>query len=323
MKAALYTRYGAPDVLEVVDVDRPVPRDDQLLIRVHAASLNPLDWRLMSGRPAVARLLLGLHPHVTPGRDVSGRVEAVGRAVTRFRPGDEVFGTCAAALAEYACASESAVAAKPANVTFEQAASVPVAGLTAVQGLRDWGRIRAGQQVLVNGAAGGVGTFAVQIARALGAQVTGVCSARNLDLVRSLGAARAIDYAREDFTRDGTRYDIVLDCVGNHGFPACRRILAPRGVFVLVGAPKEVRAILARVVGGIALSPFVSQDFAFFIAKRSPPDLALLADLMAQGEMTPVVERCYPLSDAAAALAHLATGHARGKVVITLAAAPS
>lgn len=321
MKAALYTRYGAPDVLRIVDVDRPVPRDDQVLLHVRAASLNPLDWRLMSGRPAFARLLLGLHPRVIPGRDVCGRVEAVGRAVTRFRPGDEVFGTCAGALAQYACASESALAAKPGSVTFEQAASVPIAGLTALQGLRDHGRLEPGRKALINGAAGGVGTFAVQIARWLGAEVTGVCSTRNLDLVRSIGAARAIDYTREDFTRGETRYDLILDCVGNHAFTACRRVMTPRGVFVLVGAPKQVRSMLARMLGGIAVAPFVGQGFRFFIAKGSPTDLAVLADLMAQGKVTPVVERCYPLSEAAAALGHLAAGHARGKVVITLAGA--
>ncbi len=324
MKAALYTRYGTPDVLRIEDVDRPVPKDRQVLLEVRAASLNPLDWRLMAGKPFILRLLLGLHPRVTPGRDVAGRVEAIGRAVTRFKPGDEVFGTCAASIAEYACAPESALAAKPTSVTFEQAASVPLAALTALQGLRDHGRLEAGQRVLVNGAAGGVGTFAVQIARALGAEVTGVCSTRNLELVRSLGAARAIDYTQEDFTRGETRYNLILDCVGNHPFSTCRRVMTPQGVFVLAGAPKDLRGMLARVLDGIAVAPLVGQDFRFFIANGSPTDLALLADLMTQGKVTPVVERCYPLIEAAAALAQLAAGHARGKVVITLAAtAPS
>lgn len=318
MKAALYTRYGPPDVLRIVDVDKPVPRDHQVLLQVRAASLNPLDWRMMAGRPVFTRLLFGLRPRVTPGRDVSGRVEAVGRSVTRFKPGDEVFGACAGALAEYACASESSLATKPANVTFEQAASVPVAGLTAVQGLRDHGRLVAGQKVLVNGAAGGVGTFAVQVARALGAEVTGVCSTRNLELVRSIGAARAIDYTREDFTRGETRYDLILDMAGSRPFPACRRVMTRNGVLVLAGGPKHLRTMLARALQGMAVSPFVSQRFTMFIARGSPTDLALLADLMAKGSITPVIDRCQPLGEAAAALAHLAAGHARGKVVITL-----
>ena len=232
MKAAIYTNYGPPDVVHVTDVEKPVPKDDEVLIKVRAASVNPLDWRLMKGEPRFLRLFFGLRKprRGRPGVDVAGEVEAVGRNVTQFKPGDEVFGSCRAAFAEYVCtAAESKIAMKPDNVTFEQAASVNVAGLTALQGLRDKGKIQPGSKVLINGAAGGVGTFAVQIAKSFGADVTGVCSTRNVAMVKSIGANEVIDYTQHDFTTSDQRYDLILDCVGNHSFSACRRVLNPQG----------------------------------------------------------------------------------------------
>jgi NADPH:quinone reductase-like Zn-dependent oxidoreductase len=320
MKAIVYHNYGSPDVLRCEELEKPTAADNEVLIRVRAASVNPLDWRLMSGRPYIARLFFGLRkPKLTrPGRDVAGEVEAVGRNVTQFKPGDEVFGTCLGALAEYACTSESAVVMKPDNVTFEQAASVPVAAYTALQGLRDKGQIQAGQKVLINGAAGGVGTFAVQLARSFGADVTGVCSTRNVEMVRSIGADRVIDYTQEDFTKNEQRYDLMLDCVGNHSLSACRRVLNPNGICVIAGGPKNFWIILTRALKALVLSRFVSQNFVMFIAKRSQEDLTIMHDLMAAGKVTPVIDKCYRLSEVSEALRYLEEGHARGKVVITL-----
>jgi NADPH:quinone reductase-like Zn-dependent oxidoreductase len=318
MKAALYTQYGPPDVLQITDVEKPVPSDQEVLIRVRAASLNPLDWRLMSGRPYIARLFLGLRPRVTPGRDVAGQVQAVGKNTTQFKPGDEVFGTCQGAIAEYACAAESALVTKPAGVTFEQAASVPVAAYTALQGLRDHGRLEPGQRVLINGAAGGVGTFAVQIAKSLGAEVTAVCSAKSLEMIRSIGADHVIDYAREDFTRNAQRYDVIFDCIANHSPSACRRVLNPDGACVIAGGPKQLERLLAHALKTLALSWFVRQRFVMFIAKRSQADLTTMGELMTAGKVTPVIDRCYRLNEAAEALRYLEAGHARGKVVIVL-----
>jgi NADPH:quinone reductase-like Zn-dependent oxidoreductase len=320
MKAIVYHNYGSPDVLRCEELEKPTAADNEVLIRVRAASVNPLDWRLMSGRPYIARLFFGLRkPKLTrPGRDVAGEVEAVGRNVTQFKPGDEVFGTCLGALAEYACTSESAVVMKPDNVTFEQAASVPVAAYTALQGLRDKGQIQAGQKVLINGAAGGVGTFAVQLARSFGADVTGVCSTRNVERVRSIGADRVIDYTQEDFTKNEQRYDLMLDCVGNHSLSACRRVLNPNGICVIAGGPKNFWIILTRALKALVLSRFVSQNFVMFIAKRSQEDLTIMHDLMAAGKVTPVIDKCYRLSEVSEALRYLEEGHARGKVVITL-----
>src|SRR5580658_3072172 len=265
MKAA-YTRYGPPDVVEVNDLDKPVPRDNEVLIKVRAASVNPLDWKTMKGGPFIVRLLLGLRkPKIKHlGVDVAGQVEVVGRNVTQFKPGDAVFGTCRGAFAEYACTCESArvtksaLVMKPDNVTFEQAACVPIAALTALQGLRDKGRIRPGQKVLINGAAGGVGTFAVQIAKSFGTEVIGVCSTRNVDMVRSIGADRVVDYTQEDFTKSGQRYDLIFDSVGNHSLLACRRVLVPKGILIMVGAPSDARLIglLARLIGALVLSLF-------------------------------------------------------------------
>ena len=245
MKAAAYASYGPPDVVQIMELEKPVPKDDDVLLKVRAASVNPADWRLMRGVPWIFRVLfrLGTPTRTQPGRlghDVAGQVEAVGRNVTRFKPGDEVFGACKGALAEYACAPDSALAKKPENVTFEQAASVPVAALTALQGLRDKGQIQPGQKVLINGAAGGVGTFAVQIAKWLGAEVTGVCSTRNIDMVRGIGADRVVDYTREDFTKSGQRYDLILDNVGNHSLSACRCVLHLKAVASLPAHPRTL-----------------------------------------------------------------------------------
>jgi len=327
MKAA-YTRFGPPDVVEVNDLDRPVPRNDEVLIKVRAASVNPLDWRTMTGGPYIVRLLLGLRkPKIKQlGVDVAGQVEAVGGNVTQFKPGDAVFGTCRGAFAEYACTCESArvmksaLVMKPHNVTFEQAACVPIAALTALQGLRDKGRIQPGQKVLINGAAGGVGTFAVQIAKSFGTNVTGVCSTRNVDMVRSIGADRVVDYTQEDFTRSGQRYDIFFDAVGNHSLSACRRVLSPKGILIMVGAPNDARliGILARLIGALVLSLFVSQKLVLFLTKSTKEDLTIVGELMATGKVTPVIDRRFSLSEVPEALRYLQEGHARGKVAITL-----
>ncbi len=315
MKAIVYHQFGGPDVLQREEVDTPTPAENQVLIQVRAAGLNPLDWRLMRGQPRIARKMLG--DIKTPGRDVAGVVAAVGARVARFKPGDEVFGTCLGACAEYAVARERALVSKPASVTFEQAAGVGIAGLTALQGLRDKGRIEAGQQVLINGAGGGIGTFAVQIAKVYGADVTGVCSTSKVDLVRSLGASRAIDYTREDFTRSGERYDLILDNVGNRSASELRRALTPKGIGVIAGAPKRGGEILKRIVHALVLSKLVSQSFVIFIAKGSQDDLATLRDLMASGKLTPVVGRTYTLADIREAMVHLEDGHALGKIVVT------
>ena len=301
------------------EIEKPTAGDDEVLIKVRAASVNPAD-RLFRGTSYIVRILTGLRKpkDARLGRDVAGQVEAVGRNVTQFKPGDEVFGACRGAFAEYACTSESALVMKPENVTFEQAASVPVAALTALQGLRDKGQIQPGQKVLINGAAGGVGTFAVQIAKSFGADVTGVCSTRNVDMVRSIGADHVIDYTREDFTKRGQRYDVIFDCVGNHPLSACRHVLNPKGICVLVGAPHKVWIVLIRALKALALSRFVSQKFVMFIARRSKEDLTIMRDLMKTGKVTPVIDKHYRLSEVPDAIRYLEEGHARGKVVITL-----
>jgi NADPH:quinone reductase-like Zn-dependent oxidoreductase len=324
MKAALYSRYGSPDVVQIKDVEKPVPKDNEVLIEVRAASLNPLDWHLMRGQPYIGRLLFGLRKPKDPrlGRDVAGQVEAVGSNVTQFKPGDQVFGMCLGALAEYACASESALVRKPDSVTFEQAASVPVAALTALQGLRDKGKIQPGQKVLINGAAGGVGTMAVQMAKSFGAEVTGVCSTRNVDLVRSIGADHVTDYTREDLTRSGQRYDLFFDLVGNHPLAACRRILSPKGIYIAVGvlgAPEgKLTGPAARLLRTIVVSWFVREKLVVFGARRSKEDLATISEMMESGKITPVIDKRYPLSEAAEAIRYLGRGHARGKVVVIL-----
>jgi len=322
MKAITYSEYGSPDVLRCEEIEKPAPADDEVLIKVRAASLNPLDWRMLRGKPYLLRAVSGLSkPKTTrPGVDVAGQIDAVGGKAVRFKPGDEVFGACRGALAEYACASESKVVTKPVNVTFEQAASAPVAALTALQGLRDYGKIQSGYRVLINGAAGGVGTFAVQIARSLGAEVTGVCSTRNLEFVRSIGADHVVDYTQQDFTGLGRRYDIIFDCIENHSLSARRRILNRNGVCVMVGAPHDRGwlVFLGRLIKAPIVSRFSSRKAVMFIAKPNKEDLAVIGELMATGKLKPVIDRSYPLSAAADAMRYLEQGHARGKVIITV-----
>jgi NADPH:quinone reductase-like Zn-dependent oxidoreductase len=324
MKAAVYTRYGPPDVVQITEVEKPVPKDNEVLIRVRAASVNPYDWHFMRGMPYFLRLGAGLRkPRVARlGVDAAGQVETVGGNVTQVKPGDEVLGLCRGAFAEYSCASESRLARKQEKVTFEQAASVPIAGLTALQGLRDKGKIQAGQKVLINGAAGGVGTFAVQIAKSFGANVTGVCSTRNVGMVRSIGADYVIDYTQEDFTKREQRYDLILDCVANHSLSAFRRVLSPKGRYIMVGAAdaggRWMIGLLARLVKALVLSWFVRQKLGMVGAKANQEDLTILQDLIATGKVTPVIDRRYSLNEVPEAIRYLEEGHARGKVVITL-----
>jgi NADPH:quinone reductase-like Zn-dependent oxidoreductase len=325
MKAIRYCEYGSPDVVKLDYVEKPVPDDNQVLIKVRAASLNAFDVYLIRDS-WLGRLIFGLRkPRDTRlGQDVAGQVEAVGKYVTQFKPGDEVFGTCRGSLAEYACPSERSLVMKPPNVSFEQAASLPLAGLTALQGLRE-GKIQPGQKVLINGATGGVGTFAVQIAKSLGAEVTAVCSTRNVDLVRSIGADRVIDYTKEDFTKSDQRYDVIFDNVGNHSFAERRRVLNPKGICVLAGmggAGVKGNEAIGRIAGNIftarALSSFTDQKFAQYRTKSSKQDLIMLGDLVETGKLRPVIERTYKLNDAHEALRSLDGGHARGKLVIAV-----
>lgn len=320
MKAIVYHNYGSPDVLTCEDVEQPTPGDDEVLIRIRAAAANPMDYHLMSGA-YIIRPLTGLRKprRIRPGADLAGEIEAVGRKVTAFQPGDEVFGASRGSFADYVCARADRLALKPTNLTFEQAAAVPVAGLTALQGLRDKGRIQPGQKVLINGAAGGVGTFAVQIAKSFGAAVTGVCSTSNVDLVRSIGADQVIDYTRDDFTRSAERYDLIFDCVGNHPLSACRRVMTPGGTYVAVGVRPGGRWIgpLPHLLKVLVLSRFVSQNVVFFVARVNKEDLVALKQLIEANKVTPVVDRRYPLSEAREAIRYLEEGHARGKVVIT------
>ncbi len=322
MKAIVYCDYGSPDVLRLGDVEKPVPADGQVLVKVRAAAVNPLDWHYMRGEPLVMRLDGGLRkPRVIRlGVDFSGTVEAVGKNVTRFKPGDAVFGGRAGAFAEYVSISEGKLAMKPDNVTFEQAASVPVAAITALQALRDHGKVQPGQKVLINGASGGVGTFAVQIAKSFGAHVTGVSSTRNQELVRSIGADQVIDYTKEDFTQGGQRYDVIVDMVGNHPLSANRRALNPKGIYVMVGGPKgRWLAPVDRVAQMIVYSWFVDQKMGMMLAKLTKEDLEILGELMAAGKVTPVIDRSYRgLSEVPEAIRYLEEGHARGKVVVSL-----
>jgi NADPH:quinone reductase-like Zn-dependent oxidoreductase len=312
--------------LKLEDVEKPLPNDDQILVKVRAASVNPYDWHFIEGTPKIMRLMgVGLRkPKDTRlGVDFAGTVEAVGKNVTQFKPGDEVFGGRGGAFAEYVCVrGNRAVALKPANLTFEQAASVNIAGITALQAIRDKGKVQPGQKVLINGASGGVGTFAVQIAKSLGADVTGVCSTRNVDLVRSLGADRVIDYTKEDFAKGAERYDVILDNVPNHSLSECRRILNPKGKYVMIGGggPNDSRWIgpFGRVIKAMVLSPFISQKMGMMMADMSQKDLTILGDLMQSGKVKPVIDRRYKLSEVPAAIAYLEEGHARGKVVITV-----
>jgi len=321
VKAITYSKYGSPDVLELRELEKPALTDDGVLVRVHATSVNPAEWHYVTGTPHLVRIQAGLFKPKSNrvGVDFAGTVEAVGRDRTEFRPGDEVFGGKSGAFAEYVCARDS-VAPKPANVTFEQAAAVGVAGLTALQGLRDKGQIQAGQKVLINGASGGVGTFAVQIAKALGAEVTAACSTRNVELVRSLGADHVIDYTQEDFTRSDRRYDLMLDVAGSRSWSECRRVLDRHARLVIVGGPKTNRLIgpLSHAVKLRLAAIGSSRKVVFFIAKFNRPDLEVLRELLEAGKVTPVIDRRYELSEIAEALTYLGEGHAQGKVVVTV-----
>jgi len=325
MKAIRYCEYGSPDVVKLDEIEKPAPEDNQVLIKVRAASLNAFDAYVIRDT-WLGRLIFGLRKprDARLGQDVAGQVEAVGKNETQFKPGDEVFGISRGALAEYACTPERALAAKPANVSFEQVASLPLAGLTALQGLRE-GKIQAGQKVLINGATGGVGTFAVQIAKSLGAEVTAVCSPRNVDLVRSIGADHVIDYTKDDFTKGDQRYDVIFDNVCNHSFAERRHVLHPKGICVLAGmggAGVKASEAIGRIAGNIftarASSLFTDQKFAQYRTKSSKQDLTLLADLIRTGKITPVIDRRYKLGEAPEALRYLNEGHVRGKVVITV-----
>ena len=322
MKAIVYRCYGSPDVLRFEDVEKPMPADDEVLVKVHAAAVNPLDWHYMRGSPYIMRLGSGLGaPNDTRlGVDFAGTVEAVGRNVKRFKPGDEVFGGRGGAFAEYVTVREDrALVLKPTNITFEQGASVPIAAITALQALRDKGQIKPGQNVLINGASGGVGTFAVQIAKSFGAEVTGVCSTRNVELVRSIGADHVFDYTKEDYTDSEQRFDLIIDMVGNHSLLANRRVMSPEGILVIVGGPKGnwLRPLMGPIKA-LLLSPFVGQEFGMMLAELRQDDLAILGDLMQAGKVTPVIDRRYRLSEVPAAIRYSEEGHARGKIIIDL-----
>jgi NADPH:quinone reductase-like Zn-dependent oxidoreductase len=322
MKAIVCPKYGPPEVLQLKEVEKPAPKDNEVLIAVHAASVNQYDWHLLTADFFLVRLMGGglLKPkHTRPGADVAGRVEAIGRSVKQFRPGDEVFGLSAGSsgsFAEYVCAEETSVVSKPAGITFEQAAAVPMAALTALRGLRDKGRIQPGQKVLINGASGGVGTFAVQIAKSFGADVTAVCSTKNLDMARSIGADHVIDYTQEDFTKSGRLYDLILAVNGYHPLSDYKRALSPKGIYVMAGGT------LAQVMQAMLLGPWMSQDggktMVGISSTSTEKELNVLKEMLEAGKLVPVIERCYPLSETAEALRYLGAGHAMGKVVITV-----
>jgi NADPH:quinone reductase-like Zn-dependent oxidoreductase len=319
MKAITQDRYGEPEeVLRLTELDPPAVGDGDVLVRVRAASINAADWHVVRGSPFLVRFSTGLRrpKHPVPGTDVAGVVETVGASVTRFRPGDEVFGWCNGAFAEYGCAGEAHFVAKPADLTFEQAAAVPLAAMTALQGLRDRGRVQAGQKVLVIGASGGVGTFAVQIAKAFGAEVAGVCSSRNVEMVRSIGADRVIDYTREDVIPRGQRYDVIFQLAGTHSPSHLRRGLTPTGVLVLSSGQGRL-AGLDRIARASLTSPFVSQRLVPFLATWEHADLVALEELLRQGKVTPVIDRAYPLDETPKAVRYVEAGHTQGKVVIT------
>jgi len=316
MKAIVQTGYGSPDVFALKEIEKPVVEENDVLVRIHAASLAAGDYFAMRGEPYLVRFSAGWPKpkDYVPGYDVAGQVEAVGEDVTQFQPGDEVYGDCQGTCAEYVCGAEDKFVLKPANLTFEQAAAVPTSAVAALHGLRDAGKVQPGQKVLINGASGGVGTFAVQIAKALGAEVTGVCSTRNVDMVRSIGADHVIDYTQEDFTKGGPRYDLILDQVANHSFSDCRRALTPKGIYI----PNSGHSGLGFIIKAFVLSLFVRQQGAPYIAIPKNQDLVDLKELIEAGKVTPVIDRTYPLSDTAEAFRYLDGGHARGKVVITV-----
>jgi len=320
MKAIVYTKYGSPGVLQIKEIERPVPTDNQVLVKVHAASVNALDWRPFTLPPILVRLMRGglLKPKdTTLGVDLAGRVEAVGRNVKQFKPGDEVFGVAPGAFAEYACAAENRLALKPPNVSFEAAAAVPVAAFTALQGVRDRGQVQPGQKVLVNGAGGGVGIFTVQLAKRFGAEVTATCSAANLDMARSIGADHVVDYAREDVTKNGQQYDAIMAANGYHPILNYWRVLRPGGIYVILGGS------LAQIFEGMLLGPLLSKiggkKMGNMLARSNQEDLVFMAGLLEAGKVTPVIDRRYPLSETAEAIRYLVAGHATGKVVITVA----
>ena len=321
MRAIVYRRYGSPDVLEVEEIPKPAPADDEVLIRVHAASVNPYDWHFMRGEPYPLRLMAGVPRPKNPrlGADVAGEVEAVGKNIRGLKPGDAVFGTCHGSLAEYACGTEPKLAIKPEKVTFEEAASVGIAAITALQGLRDKGRVRAGHKVLVNGAAGGVGTFAVQLAKSFGAEVTGVCSTKNVEMVRSIGADHVVDYTQQDFTKGGEHYEILLDCVGNRSLSAYGRVMSANGIHVAAGgkAGRWMVGVLLSMITSRVRSALGSKKFLSLLANINAQDLAIMGELVASGKVKPVIDRRYGLSEVPEAIRYLEEGHARGKVVIT------
>jgi NADPH:quinone reductase-like Zn-dependent oxidoreductase len=330
MKAIVYCDYGLVN-LKLADIEKPTPTDDQILVKVRAASVNPYDWHFVEGSPKIMRLMgVGLRKpkDLRLGVDFAGTVEAVGKNVTQFKPGDEVFGGKGGAFAEYVCPrADRSIAMKPANVSFEQAASVNIAGLTALQGIRDKGKVQPGQKVLINGASGGVGTFAVQIAKSYGADVTGVCSTRNVDLVKSLGADHVIDYTKEDFTKGEQKYDVILDNVANHSLSEFRRVLTPNGKYVMISGgglnEQGVFGVMLRPLKAMVLSKFVDQQMGMMMADLSPKDLAALGDLMQSGKVKPVIDRRYKLSEVPDAIRYVEEGHARGKVIITLEDTPA
>jgi NADPH:quinone reductase-like Zn-dependent oxidoreductase len=322
MKAIVYHQYGSADVLKLEEVEKPTPGDDEVLIKVLAASVNPYDWHFMRGEPYFMRLFVGLRAPKRNGLgvDYSGQVEAVGKEVTQFQPGDEVFGMCDGAFAEYLCVPEIEAALKPTNLTFEQAAAVPLAALTALQGLRDPGQLQPMHRVLIIGSSGGVGTFAVQIAKALGAHVTGVCSTQNREMVCSLGADQVIDYTQEDFAQSGQKYDLIFQLAGMHSPSHCRRALTPKGRLVLSSGDSDGRWIgpIDRIIKAAVLSPFVGQKLGSLDTKRSKKDLEHLKDLIEAGKLTPVINQTHSLSEVPEAIRYVEKGHARGKVVITV-----
>jgi NADPH:quinone reductase-like Zn-dependent oxidoreductase len=322
MQAIVHRCYGSPDILTLEEIEKPTISDDEILVKVHAAGVNPLDWHYMRGSPYIMRLSSGLGKpkDIRLGRDFAGRVEAVGKNVTQFKPGDAVFGGAGGAFAEYVVVREDrALAHMPDKLMFEQAASVPVAAITALQALRDHGKVKPGQKVLINGASGGVGTFAVQIAKSFGAEVTGVCSTRNLEMVRSIGADHVIDYKNEDYTQGGQQYDVIIDMVGNHSLLENREVLSPDGIMVLVGGPKgNWIGPLSRPIQTMLLSPFVDQEFVVVMAKLDPKDMRTLADLMAAGTVTPVLDKMFELKEVPDAIRYSEAGRARGKIVVSV-----
>ncbi len=321
MKAIVQDKYGPPHVLHMGEVDKPVPKDDEVLVQVQAAAIHVGDWMLMMGTPYIMRLGAGLRKprKSVPGFDVSGRVEAVGKNVKDFRPGDEVFGDCKGSCAEYVSVAEGKLVLKPGDLSFEQAAAIPVSGVTALRGIRDAGKVNPGQKVLINGASGGVGTFAVQIAKSLGAEVTGVCSTGNIELVRSLGADHVVDYTQEDFTLGDKRYDLILDNTANHSLAECRRSLTPTGTLLPNSARSDGRwfGAFGRMAKAMVISLFVRQQGRPFVAPVKKKDLVDLVELVEAGKVTPVIDRTYPLNETAAAMAYIGQGHASGKTVIT------